>query len=191
MSAFYIEESLLCFLTHLLSTFPSIRLSAVVFFILFVFLFLFVKNVSLDSLDLNYVCNLTLLIYIFRQSFCLFFCLSVSLFVNYFAPMISLSLFSGRRGPGSSWDWTRTSLIELLCTLFQGSGSGFDQKTDPGLCTSNKTRLSKFYIINTLDNVKSLLFCFHTFGVGRSIDVLDSEGQPGYGSRALGFTEDV
>ena len=47
--------------------------------------------------------------------------------------------------------------------------------------------------LNILDNFKSLLFCFHTFGVRRSIDVLDSENKPGSGSgsRALRLTEDV
>ena len=29
--------------------------------------------------------------------------------------------------------------------------------------------------MNILDNIKSLLFCFHTFGVRRTIDVLESE----------------
>ena len=33
--------------------------------------------------------------------------------------------------------------------------------------------------MNILDNIKSLLFCFHTVGVRRTIDVLDSENQPG------------
>ena len=36
--------------------------------------------------------------------------------------------------------------------------------------------------MNILDNFKSILFCFHTFGVRRSIDVLDSEKQPGSGA---------
>ena len=56
--------------------------------------------------------------------------------------------------------------------------------------------------MNILDNIKSLLFCFHTFGVRRTIDVLDSENQPGSGSAkirtgsgtgsgALGLTGDV
>ena len=36
--------------------------------------------------------------------------------------------------------------------------------------------------MNILDNIKSLLFCFHTFGVRRTIYVLDSENQPGSGS---------
>ena len=52
--------------------------------------------------------------------------------------------------------------------------------------------------MNILDNFKSLLFCFHTFGVRRTIDVLDPEKQPGSGkiwtgsgSRALGLAEDV
>ena len=43
--------------------------------------------------------------------------------------------------------------------------------------------------MNILDNIKSLLFCFHTFGVRRTIYVLDSENQPGSG--ALGLTGDV
>ena len=46
---------------------------------------------------------------------------------------------------------------------------------DPGRCTSNKGESKKFYSLNILDNFKNLLFCCHTFGVGRSIDVLDSE----------------
>ena len=52
--------------------------------------------------------------------------------------------------------------------------------------------------MNILDKFKSLLFCFHTFGVRRTIDVLDSENQPGSGSDkiltgigALGRTEDA
>ena len=50
--------------------------------------------------------------------------------------------------------------------------------------------------MNILDNIKSLLFYFHTFGVRRTIYVLDSENQPGSGkirtgSGALGLTGDV
>ena len=50
--------------------------------------------------------------------------------------------------------------------------------------------------MNILDNIESLLFCFHTFGVRRTIDVLDSENQPGSGkirtgSGARGLTGDV
>ena len=57
--------------------------------------------------------------------------------------------------------------------------------------------------MNILDNSKYILFCFHTFGVRRTIDVLDSENQPGSvkiltgsskiqtGSGYLGLTEDV
>ena len=33
-----------------------------------------------------------------------------------------------------------------------------------------------------LDNIKSLISCFHTFGFRRTIDVLDSENQLGSGS---------
>ena len=69
---------------------------------------------------------------------------------------------------------------------------------DPGLSTSNEGRFLKVFKANILDNFKSLLFCFHTFGVRRTIDVLDSENQPGSGSvqirtgsGALGLTGDV
>ena len=49
-----------------------------------------------------------------------------------------------------------------------GCGSGFSQnKPDPGLWTPNERF---FWMI--LDNFKFLLFCFHTFGVRRYIDVL-------------------
>ena len=53
--------------------------------------------------------------------------------------------------------------------------------------------------MNILDNFKSLLICFHSFGVRRSIDVLDLKNQPGSGkiwtgtgsgSGALGHTEE-
>ena len=69
------------------------------------------------------------------------------------------------------------------------------KKPDPGLCTSNEV-----FKANILDNFKSLLFCFLTFVVRRTIDVLDSENQPGSGSlqiqngsgsRALVLTGDV
>ena len=36
--------------------------------------------------------------------------------------------------------------------------------------------------MNILYYIKRLLFYFHTFGVRRTIDVLDSENQPGSGS---------
>ena len=63
-----------------------------------------------------------------------------------------------------------------------------------------KGRFSQVYNTNNLDNFQSLLFCFHTFGVRSTIDVLDSDNQPGSGSvkirtgsgsRALGLTGDV
>ena len=63
------------------------------------------------------------------------------------------------------------------------------KKPDPGLYTSNEWRFLKVYETNILDNIKSLLFCFHTFGARRTIDVLDSKNQPGSG--ALGLTGDV
>ena len=83
---------------------------------------------------------------------------------------------------------------------YQGWGSGFGQKPDPGLCTSKEGRFLKVLKPNILDNFKSLLFCFHTLGVRRTIDVLDSENQPGIesvqirtgsGSGALWLTVDI
>ena len=70
------------------------------------------------------------------------------------------------------------------------------KKPDPGLCTSNEGRFLKVYRMNILDNCKSLPFCVHTFGVRRTIDVLDPENHPGSnkirtGSGALGLTGDV
>ena len=71
----------------------------------------------------------------------------------------------------------------LMVSCQQEWGSGFvRKKTDPGLCTSNEGRFLKVYGMNILDNFKTLLSCFHTFGVRRTIDVLDSENQPGAGS---------
>ena len=58
------------------------------------------------------------------------------------------------------------------------------QKPDPKLCTSHEGRFLKLYQTNTLDNF-SLIFCFHTFGVKRSINVQDPENQPGSGSDSL------
>ena len=50
--------------------------------------------------------------------------------------------------------------------------------------------------MNILDNFKSLVFWFHTFGVRRTRDVLYSENQPGSGkirngSGDLGLTGDA
>ena len=54
--------------------------------------------------------------------------------------------------------------------------------------------------MNVLDNIKSLLLCLYTFGVRHTIDVLDSENQPGsgsvkirtgFGTGALGLTGEV
>ena len=63
-------------------------------------------------------------------------------------------------------------------------------------CTSNAGRFLKVYWMDVSDDFKSLLSCFHTFGVRRTIDVLDSENQHGSGqirtrSGALGLTGDV
>ena len=70
------------------------------------------------------------------------------------------------------------------------------KKPDPGLCTTKEGRFLKVFKANILDNFKSLLFCLHTFGVRRNIDVLDSENQPGSvqirtGSGDQGLTGDV
>ena len=61
------------------------------------------------------------------------------------------------------------------------------QKPDPRLCTANEGRFLKLYRINTLD----IIFCFHTFGVERSINVQDPENKPGSQSGALELTKDV
>ena len=62
----------------------------------------------------------------------------------------------------------------------------WQEKPDPGLCTSNEGRFLVVYRMNILDNCKSLLFCDHTLGVRRTIDVLDSENQPGSGKIRTG-----
>ena len=51
--------------------------------------------------------------------------------------------------------------------LGRGLEPGFGKKKpDPGLCTSNEGRCLKFYCISiSIDNFKSIIFCFHTFGV--------------------------
>ena len=43
------------------------------------------------------------------------------------------------------------SSLTLLCDLKQGRGSGFVQKPDPELCTSNEGRFSKVYRMNIID----------------------------------------
>ena len=48
--------------------------------------------------------------------------------------------------------------------------------------------------MNSLYDFESLVFCFYTFGVRHTLDVLDSENQPGFGksrneSGALGLKE--
>ena len=68
-------------------------------------------------------------------------------------------------------------------------------KPDQGLCPSNEGSFLKGFQANILENFKSHLFCFHTFGVRRTIYVLDSENQPGSfkirtGSGAEGLTKD-
>ena len=72
---------------------------------------------------------------------------------------------------------------EYLLHLFAGMRIRFwPKKTDPGLCTSNEGRILEVYKMNILDNFKRFFFCFHTFGVRRTVDVLDPEKQPGSGS---------
>ena len=56
------------------------------------------------------------------------------------------------------------------------------KKPDPGLCMANEERFLKDFKKNILDILNTLLFCFHTFSVRRTIDVLASENQPGSGS---------
>ena len=43
-----------------------------------------------------------------------------------------------------------------------------------GIVFQAKGNLKFFFLLNYYLNLKSLLFSFHTFGVRRSIDVLDS-----------------
>ena len=50
----------------------------------------------------------------------------------------------------------------------QGWGSGFGQKPDPGLCTSNGGRLFKVSWMNIFDNFKAF-FLFLYFGVRRPL----------------------
>ena len=57
------------------------------------------------------------------------------------------------------------------------------QEPDPWLCL-DEGRFLEFYRINNIDNLKSPLFCFHT-----TIDILDTENQPGSG-KTLGLTEE-
>ena len=78
----------------------------------------------------------------------------------------------------------------------QGWGSGVGLENGSGALYLKQIEILKVYWMNILDNIKIILFCFHTFGVRRTIDVLDSENQPGSvqirtGSGALGLTGDV
>ena len=63
--------------------------------------------------------------------------------------------------------------------LIQGWRSGFWPKTGYTALYLKRREIFKVYWINVLDNFNSLLFCFNTFGVRRTIDILDSENQPG------------
>ena len=45
----------------------------------------------------------------------------------------------------------------------------FCKISDPGLCTPKDKRSLKYYKMKILDNFTSVLFCFHTFGVRRSL----------------------
>ena len=83
--------------------------------------------------------------------------------------------------------------MEILYVNLSGRNEDpvLTKKPDPGFYTSNEWRFLKVDKTNILDSIKSLFFCFHTFGVRRTIDVLDSENQPRSGSWALGLTGDV
>ena len=71
----------------------------------------------------------------------------------------------------------RHSYIKLK-VLIRDEDPVLAKKPDPGLCTSNEGRCLKVYFMNILDYFKSLLFCFHTFGVRRTIDFLHPEISP-------------
>ena len=82
--------------------------------------------------------------------------------------------------------FSSNTIFLLLCsfgTLFsRDEDPVLAKKPDPGLCNSHEGRFLKVLKANIIDNLKSHLFCFHTFGVRRAIDVLDSENKPGSGS---------
>ena len=86
---------------------------------------------------------------------------------------------------------------ECLADVVRDEDPVLAKKTGSGALYLKQMEIFKSLKANILDNFKSLLFCFHTFGVRRTIDVVDSENQPGPGSvqirpgsvsRALGLT---
>ena len=76
------------------------------------------------------------------------------------------------------------SIMLFYKSFFQEEDPVLAQKTGSGALYLK--RFLKVYFMNILDNFKSILFCFHTFGVRRTIDVLDSENQPGSGKMLTG-----
>mgnify|MGYP007048724156 CR=1 FL=1 len=75
-------------------------------------------------------------------------------------------------GCGSGWSWAGSNLMIFTLRFFRGCGLCFGKKNGSGALYLERREI----------------FC-----VRRTIDVLDSENQPGSGSRsrALGLTEDV
>ena len=101
-------------------------------------------------------------------------------FIRRFGPCIpTLATASRSRRESPCSCWTRPTLIGGTSgKLLQYRDFARDEvpvlakKPDPGLCTSNEGRIIKALKANILDNFKSLLSCFHTFGGRRTIDVL-------------------
>ena len=63
-------------------------------------------------------------------------------------------------------------MFSLCNTDLQWCGSGFEKKRSRGSVPRNDENFFKSYEMNILDNIKSFLFCFHTFVVRRSIVTL-------------------
>ena len=78
--------------------------------------------------------------------------------------------------PAPIWINITTRSDNVYITITQGWGSGFGQKIGSGALYEG--RFLWLYWMNILDNFKSLLFCFHSFGVRRSIVVLYLKTNP-------------
>ena len=68
------------------------------------------------------------------------------------------------------------------------------ETVNSGFCIPNEVRFLKFYKMNILDNFKSLLCSFHTFGLRSSIDVLCSvplKFGPDTGSGSRAYSKSV
>ena len=66
-------------------------------------------------------------------------------------------------------------LVNLPSIFFRVWNPGFWLKTGYGVLYLERREILKRLSNEIIDRFKSLLFAFHTFGVRRSIDVLDPE----------------